>query len=177
VTLEEFDRLPIAEARAALARCCGSQGWVEAMVARRPFGRRRFLFGIAERVWRALPADAWREAFEHHPRIGDLAALRERFAGAADLAGREQSQVARASEETLAALAEGNRLYEERFGYIFLVFASGRGADELLHLLRSRLGNDPEREIAIAAGEQMKITRLRLDRLIVEGGPSMGEGR
>lgn len=169
MTLEELNALPAEEARAALERCCGARAWVERMVARRPFLSVRHALGVAHGLWNELgPAD-WREAFAHHPRIGDLASLQRRYAATADLASREQASVARASRVVLEALAEGNRAYEERFGYIFIVFASGRSAEEMLELLSARLGNDPEVEIGIAANEQWKITRLRLDTML--GGP------
>lgn len=171
MTVEKLNRLPAAGAREALQRCCGARAWVERMVARRPFVNAGCLIEVAEAIWRGLTPEDWREAFAHHPRIGDLESLRRRFASTADLAAREQAAVASAAPATLEALAEANRAYEERFGYIFIVFASGRGADEMLAMLRARLDNDPATEIGIAAAEQWKITRLRLDRLL--GGASV----
>jgi OHCU decarboxylase len=82
------------------------------------------------------------------------------------LAAREQAGVSKASEETLRALAEGNRAYEERFGFIFIVCATGKGADEMLGLLRERLPHARDEELVIAAQEQAKITRLRLEKLL-----------
>lgn len=169
MTLAELNALSEAEARIAFVRCCGASRWVERMVARRPFVGIQALLGIAYGFWMGLGPDDWREAFTHHPRIGDLESLKRRFASTADLATREQSTVAAASRVVLEALAEGNRAYEERFGYIFIVFASGRSADEMLALLKDRLGNDPEAELKIAAKEQWKIMRLRLDKML--GGP------
>ena len=169
MTFDELNALPAGEARDALARCCGSPAWVERMVARRPFVNLSHLLGIAHAFWLGLGPDDWRAAFSHHPRIGDLESLRRRFASTADLASREQAAVATASRVVLEALAEGNRAYEERFGYIFFVFASGWPADEMLALLKSRLGNDPDAELGIAAKEQWKIMRLRLDKML--GGP------
>jgi 2-oxo-4-hydroxy-4-carboxy-5-ureidoimidazoline decarboxylase len=169
MTIAELNALPAQAAREPLARCCGATAWVERMVARRPFVNLNHLLGIAHAFWMGLGPDAWREAFAHHPRIGDLESLQRRFAGTADLASREQAAVATASRVVLEALAEGNRAYEERFGYIFIVFASGRTADEMLALLEARLGNDPDEELKIAAKEQWKIVRLRLDKML--GGP------
>jgi len=166
MTLDELNRLAPARAREALARCCGASAWVERMVARRPFVNLNHLLGIAHAFWMGLGPDDWREAFTHHPRIGDLDSLARRFASTAALASREQAAVATSSRVVLEALAEGNRAYEERFGYIFIVFASGWRADELLALLKGRLGNDPETELRIAAREQWKIMRLRLDRML-----------
>jgi len=166
MTLEELDRLPLDEARAALERCCGAARWVERMCAARPFRDRAALFSSAERAFAELERRDWLEAFAHHPRIGDIASLRARYAGTAAWEGEEQRGAGAASEATLRALAEGNRSYEERFGYIFIVCATGKSADQMLALLRARISNDPERELAIAAEEQMKITRLRLDKLV-----------
>ena len=131
------------------------------MMARRPFGSQGAALGAAREEWFALSEDDWREAFGHHSRIGDRDALRRRFA-ARDPAEREQSGVDAASEAVLTALAEANRVYEERFGYIFIVSATGRTAEEMLALLRARLGNDPQTEIRVAAGEHAKICELRL---------------
>lgn len=169
MTLDELNALSEAEAREAFARCCGATRWVEKMVARRPFVGVQGLFGIAYGFWMGLGPEDWREAFTHHPRIGNLDSLKRRFASTADLASREQAAVGAASRVVLEALAEWNRAYEERFGYIFIVFASGRTADEMLALLKDRLGNDPDVELKIAAKEQWKIMRLRLDTML--GGP------
>jgi 2-oxo-4-hydroxy-4-carboxy-5-ureidoimidazoline decarboxylase len=170
VTVEELDRLPTDQTQQALERCCGARAWVERMCAARPFGSRDALFAAAERIWRSLSASEWREAFAHHPRIGDVDSLRKRFASTAGWAAAEQSGAAAASEATLSALAEGNRAYEEKFGYIFIVCATGKSADQMLALLEARLPNDPEREIENAAEEQMKITRIRIEKLL--GGAS-----
>jgi 2-oxo-4-hydroxy-4-carboxy-5-ureidoimidazoline decarboxylase len=136
------------------------------MEARRPFADTNALLASADEVWAGLgPAD-WKEAFAHHPRIGDKQALRERFAATRQWAAGEQAGVSGASEAALDALAEGNRDYESRFGHIFIVCATGKTAEEMLALLRERLGNDPEIEERIAAGEQAKITRIRLEKLL-----------
>ncbi len=160
-----LDAATIDDARRSLQACCGSPRWVERMLGRRPFGSREALVAAAREEWFALSPADWREAFAHHPKIGDRDALRARFAATRHLAAREQSGVDDATDATLQALAEANREYEERFGYIFIVCASGRSADEMLEMLRSRLHNDPGREILIAAGEQAKITALRLEAI------------
>jgi hydroxyisourate hydrolase len=168
VTLEELNRLPEDQARTAFERCCGASKWVRSMSAARPYAHPAALFTAADRAADALGPEDWREAFAHHPRIGDLASLRERFTATAAWAGDEQRSAASASEEILAALARGNRDYEARFGYIFIVCATGRSAADMLEFLERRLGNDPERELEIAALEQRKITRLRLEKLLAE---------
>jgi 2-oxo-4-hydroxy-4-carboxy-5-ureidoimidazoline decarboxylase len=168
VTLENLNRLPLAEAHAAFERCCGSRAWVERMCAARPYADSEALFAAAERAAEALEPADWREAFDHHPRIGDVDSLRRKFASTAGWAGNEQRGAAAASEETLAALAHGNRDYEQRFGYIFIVCATGKSAGEMLAILKSRLGNAPEFELENAAREQRQITRLRLEKLLAE---------
>ena len=132
------------------------------MVSHRPFGSRQAALDAARAEWLALDPQDWIEAFGHHPRIGDREELRRKFAATRALSEREQSGVSGASEEVLAALFEGNRRYEARFGYIFIVCATGKTADEMLAMLQARLANEPEKEILIAAEEHAKICALRL---------------
>ncbi len=152
------------EARGLLGECCGATRWVDAMLRRRPFGSHEAILAAARDVWWSLEPGDWREAFTHHPKIGDTAALRSKFAGTRALSESEQAEVASASEAVLNAFAEGNRDYEERFGYIFIVCATGKSAEEMLALLRARMVNDPATEIRVAAEEQAKITAIRLAR-------------
>ena len=168
LALEGLNRLPVEEARAALARCCGARAWVEGMCASRPWRDRASLLAAAERIAGTLEREDWLEAFSHHPRIGDREALRKRFATTAAWARAEQQGAAAASEATLDAIADGNQAYERRFGYIFIVCATGKSADEMLTLLRARLANDPAAELENAAREQRAITRLRLEKLLSE---------
>ncbi len=149
-----------------LARACGSSRWVAAFAAGRPYQSRAQLFGEAERRWWRLDRADWLEAFTHHPKIGaDIKQLREKFASTATWSANEQAGVARAGEATLQSLAHGNQAYEAKFGHIFIVCASGLGADEMLARLQERMDNRPDEELRIAAGEQAKITRLRLEKL------------
>jgi 2-oxo-4-hydroxy-4-carboxy-5-ureidoimidazoline decarboxylase len=153
-------------AREALMRCCGAQRWVSAMLARRPFQSTAALFDTARELWQALDREDYLEAFQHHPRIGDnLSELAKRFARTASMALREQAKVASADSDTLRVLRDENQRYFERFGYIFIVCATGKTAQEMLDLLRERLSHDPASELAIAAEEQSKITALRLAQL------------
>jgi 2-oxo-4-hydroxy-4-carboxy-5-ureidoimidazoline decarboxylase len=145
--------------------CCGSRRWSEEMARARPFESAAVLLETARRIWWGLSNDDWLEAFGAHPRIGDIDALRAKFASTADWASREQAGVDGATEATLRDLAIGNRKYEARFGYIFIVCATGKTAEEMLELLRQRLSNEADAEIKIAAAEQMKITLLRLERI------------
>lgn len=146
-------------ARAELARCCGSKRWVEAMASARPFRDADALFRSAEEVWRGLSIDDWLEAFSHHPRIGEkkVSQAWER---------EEQRGVRGAAESTLERLARGNADYERKFGYIYLVCATGKSAEELLALLEARMKNEPPAELLVAAEEQNKITKLRLEKLL-----------
>ena len=132
------------------------------MLARRPFGSRDGLLTAAGHEWQALGEDDWRDAFTHHPKIGDRDSLRARFPDTHALSAREQSGVDGAPDAVLAALAERNREYERKFGYIFIVCATGLTAGEMLARLTARLGNSPAQEISVAAAEQAKITALRL---------------
>jgi 2-oxo-4-hydroxy-4-carboxy-5-ureidoimidazoline decarboxylase len=132
------------------------------MLDRRPFGSNARLLQAARDEWFALTAADWREAFSHHPRIGDREALRARFPATAHLSEREQAGVNGAGHDVLDALADANRAYEDRFGHIFIVCATGKTAEEMLALLRGRLQNEPAGEVQIAAGEQAKITEIRL---------------
>ena len=152
-------------ARTLLQACCGSTRWVERMVALRPFGTTDVLLSAARREWFALTPEDWKEAFTHHPKIGDREALRARFPATHQLSEREQAGMAAASDQIIEALAQGNAAYERRFGYIFIICATGKSAGEMLNLLTARLQNDPVIEVRIAAEEQAKITELRLKQL------------
>jgi 2-oxo-4-hydroxy-4-carboxy-5-ureidoimidazoline decarboxylase len=153
-----INALPADAARTALARCCASQQWVNQMLAARPYASDPQLYQAAEREWWALDRGDWLEAFATHPRIGE----RSTDAWASD----EQSGVTGAGVDFHVALRQENGAYERRFGHVYLVCATGRGAAELLADLKARLGNDPEKELRVAAGEQAKITRLRLEKLV-----------
>jgi len=200
--------MPPPEAVAAFLCCCGSRRWAEAMARGRPYASEPALVAAAEQAFEPLERGDWLEAFAHHPRIGDRAALAGRFSPAAgpgageraaaapaahasagqsssgqssaaqsrtsraragDWAAAEQGALASAGEDVLESLLRGNREYEARFGYIFIVCATGRSAGEMLALLQDRLANDPAAELAIAAAEQRKITAIRLRKLLSEG--------
>ena len=163
---DQLNALPEEEARAEFLRCCGATRWADAMVNTRPFASEKDLFDASERAANELRRDDWLEAFSHHPRIGDIDSLREKFAATRTWSEGEQSGAAGASEETLHALARENDAYFDRFGFIFIVSATGKTAEEMLTILRGRLPNDLERELQIAADEQRKITRIRLEKLL-----------
>ena len=165
MNLRELNQLTPSPLKQTLGNCCGATAWIEGMVAAFPFTTKKELFQKAEEVWNSLPEKDWMEAFEHHPKIGDLSSLQKKFASTAQWAAGEQAAVHQTSEEVLQSLAEGNAKYEATFGYIFIVCATGKSAEEMLRLLQSRLPNDPKDEIKIAAAEQAKITKIRLEKL------------
>ena len=171
MTLHEFNILPKQQLIAALKNCCGSASWVNRMLPFIPADDMIELLEDAEDQWWQCNEEDWKEAFSHHPKIGDVESLTKKFASPAPpvtigWASAEQSGVQVASKESIEALAEGNRLYEEKFGYIFIVCATGKSAEEMLGMLQSRLANNPEEEIQIAADEQNKITKLRIEKLL-----------
>jgi len=157
MTMEELNWLDEATLSEALRSCCGSSAWVAGMMELFPVGSATGLYAAASLVWREGTEEDWREAFGAHPRIG------ERVTG---VAAAEQAGTSGAEAEVLEELAEGNRKYEEKFGYIYIICATGKSAVEMLGLLRERLGNAPEEEILVAMGEQEKITRIRLEKLL-----------
>jgi 2-oxo-4-hydroxy-4-carboxy-5-ureidoimidazoline decarboxylase len=163
--LEQLNTWTATEARAALLRCCGSSAWADRMAARRPFRNEQDLLVAASQIWQGLNPEDWLEAFAAHPRIGDVDVLRAKFRNTAAWSAAEQAGIAGAPDGVLVALADGNRLYQAKFGYTFIVCATGKTAGEMLALLQGRLENVPEKELLIAAGEQAKITRLRLQKL------------
>lgn len=170
MTLEHFNELGREQCQAALRQCCVSTRWIEQMEQARPFACLDQLQARAQQIWDSLAMPDYLEAFEGHPKIGDLNSLKAKYASTKALASGEQAGAAAASEAVLQALAEGNAAYEKRFGFIFIVCASGKSAEEMLQLLQQRLSNDLDTELKIAAGEQAKITRLRLHKMLDEEG-------
>ena len=167
--LAELNALPAGEVRTALLACCGSSRWADAMAARRPFATLDAMLDAADDVWWSLAEADWREAFAHHPRIGERASAAPQDARGAVWSAGEQSGVDRAGADVQGELAEANHAYERRFGHIYIVCATGKSAEEMLAIARTRLANDPETELRVAAEEQRKITRLRLAKLLTDG--------
>ncbi len=167
MTLNELNHLEPEALYVALEKCCGSSNWIVEMMNAMPFNSKEDLLDKARLHWNKLRDKDGLEAFTHHPKIGDLEALEKKFASTKDWSENEQGAVNTASKETLIALAEGNTQYEEKFGYIFIVCATGKSAEEMLTLLNARLPNTKEEEIKIAMKEQEKITQIRLEKLLV----------
>jgi len=147
--------------------CCGSTAWANGLAVRRPFADVQQLLRASDEIWQALPEAAWQEAFDSHPRIGQQHA---RAATAESLAMSSHEQSAAMSDEdaTKLALAEGNRQYEERFGRIFIVCASGKSAAEILAILNARMNNTAGAELLEAAEQQRQIMQLRLRKRLGE---------
>ena len=152
-------------ARDALQKCCAAPEWIEQMLARRPFATDEEITRAATDIWWSLTREQWIAAFAAHPKIGDPASLRAKYANTSQWANNEQAGVAAAAEQTLQELADYNQRYEQRFGYIFIVCATGKSAAEMLALLKGRIDNEADQELRIAAAEQLKITLLRLNKL------------
>ena len=166
MTLEKINNFTGRDTITFFLLSCGSKHWADEMRKRRPFSSVEEVHAAAEEIWHSLNEKDWRQAFGCHPRIGDINVLRKKYQSTAAMASGEQSGVAAASEKTIQALAKGNELYEAKFGYIFIVCATGKSADEMLALLNARLNNYPDEEIKIAAQEQAKITRIRLEKFL-----------
>ena len=166
MTIEELNRLTGPALREVLGLCCGAAAWLEGMLGLFPVATSAVLLREAERIWYSCEEKDWREAFTHHPKIGDLESLRVKWHSTGQWAAGEQSGVKVASEDVLEKLAAGNEAYEKKFGYIFIVCATGKSAEEMLALLTARLSNTAGTEIGIAMGEQNKITRIRLEKLL-----------
>lgn len=170
--LEELNALDAKAAARAFLRCCGSSRWARQMAAARPFAGIDAAAGAADAVWSALDRADWLEAFASHPKIGETRPGEADGSGGSGVSGdaawsqQEQAGVAGAAEQSLRRLLDANREYEARFGYIFIVCATGKTADEMLALLERRLRHDAGEELDVAAEEQRKIMQLRLRKLL-----------
>jgi OHCU decarboxylase len=166
MTLAEFNALPPAKAEALLMDCCGCARWAAEINAQRPFADVGVLLEAADNRWQNLGREDWLEAFSHHPQIGEKAASGSQ--SHREWAEGEQTGARTATEDVKTRMARGNRAYHEKFGYIYIVCATGKSAEEMLALLEQRLQNDPVAELPIAAEQQRQITRLRLEKLLAE---------
>lgn len=154
------------EAAREFLQCCGSKRWARQMADARPYENLAEVVARANEIWQSLDRDDWLEAFRSHPKIGEKKTAETVSAQARQWSGQEQSGVNTASTETTNALATLNHAYEQKFGFIFIICATGKTSDEMLDALRERLDHDPAEELPIAAAEQSKITELRLKKLL-----------
>jgi 2-oxo-4-hydroxy-4-carboxy-5-ureidoimidazoline decarboxylase len=164
-TLPELDAMVNDRGAELLRSCCGATRWVEGMLIRRPFGTLAPMLAAAEAIWWSLDEADWREAFAHHPPIGEERSAEPQDDRARAWSSGEQAGMDGAAAELRSRLAQANTEYERRFGYICIICATGRSAEEMLAITRARLLNAPDAELRIAAEEQGKITRLRLEKL------------
>ncbi|MCP4989540.1 MAG: 2-oxo-4-hydroxy-4-carboxy-5-ureidoimidazoline decarboxylase [Colwellia sp.] len=162
--LEELNKLPEADASHTFMQCCTSSTWVKKMVKTRPFIDVQAMKQAADNAWIGLSVSDYLEAFEGHPKIGDVSSLRAKYANTKELAGNEQGLVKEANDAVLEVLSQGNSDYEEKFGFIFIVCATGKSAKEMSDLLQARLPNNKAQELINAAEEQRKIFQLRIDK-------------
>lgn len=162
--LAAFNSLPTDEAEGALMACCTSRRWARLVLDGRPYPSDDAVYRAADSALAELAEPDIDEALAGHPRIGERPS-----AGHSEWSNQEQAGVASVESSTNAALAEANRAYEQRFGHVYLVCATGKNADELLAILNDRLRNDPATERQVVRSELGKINRLRLERIFAEG--------
>ena len=171
--LEELNKLPTSDASHTFMQCCTSSTWVNKMVAARPFSDDAALKQAADDAWLGLTEQDYFEAFEGHPKIGDVSSLRAKYANTKELAGNEQGLVKEANDAVLEVLSQGNSDYEAKFGFIFIVCATGKSAQQMSDLLQARLPNNKAQELINAAEEQRKIFQLRITKAF---GTALAEG-
>jgi 2-oxo-4-hydroxy-4-carboxy-5-ureidoimidazoline decarboxylase len=164
MTLAEFNALRSDQAESLLMDCCGSALWAAGVAMRRPYATVEALHKAADSVWWKLERADWLEAFGHHPQIGDKPASGSE--SARQWAAGEQAGARAASDDVKTRLARANRAYFDKFGYIYIVCATGKTAEGMLAILNQRLQNDPPSELSIAAEQQRLITRIRLEKLL-----------
>ena len=168
LSIESFNNLSAEEASTQLTQCCAAEAWVARMIAVRPFSSLDHVVTAAGEHWVGLSEGDYLQAFDAHPKIGDVNSLREKYADTKAMAGGEQSGVNSAGEDVIQRLSEGNTAYQDKFGFIFIVCATGKSAEEMLALLEARRPNSRDDELTNAAAEQAKITEIRLRKLLTD---------
>ena len=162
-----LNSLTAEDAAKELRQCCGSRRWAEQISSDRPYETLDAFVSHADQVWWSLTPDDWLEAFRSHPKIGEKKAGDKVSAQSQQWSGQEQAGVSSASQGIVDSLAELNRAYEQKFGFIFIICATGKTSEQMLAALKERLQHDPDTELRLAAAEQAKITALRLRKLII----------
>jgi 2-oxo-4-hydroxy-4-carboxy-5-ureidoimidazoline decarboxylase len=168
MTLTELNNQKAEQSSHTFMQCCTSSAWVQRMVDARPFNSEDALRMAGDTAWQGLQEADFLEAFEGPPKIGDVSSLRAKYANTKELAGNEQGLVKEANDEVLNVLSQGNADYEEKFGFIFIVCATGKSAKEMSDLLQARLPNNKATELVNAAEEQRKIFQLRIDKALAQ---------
>ncbi len=160
MTLADLNSAPEEAVCEGLLACCGSKRWVQQVAGRRPFSSPEALYKESESIWWSLSASDWIQAFAMHPKIGERSSSK--------WSNEEQKLMADGQKGVAEAIRQMNVQYERKFGYIFILCATGKSAAEMCSLLQGRLGNEPAAELRLAAAEQAKIMRLRLGKLLAE---------
>jgi OHCU decarboxylase len=160
--LARWNRLPSDEAIRVILPCCRAKAWAQGMVSRRPLANEAGMLAASDETWRNLKQSDWMEAFQSHPRIGELQPSHPASTRSVEWSAQEQRDVEDAEASVKIALADANREYERRFNRTFIVCATGKSAPEILEILRRRLKNDAETELHEAAEQQRQITHIRL---------------
>lgn len=165
MNLEKLNNASVEQAQHTFRQCCTSESWINRMAEGRPYESAKAITMAADRNWQNLAETDYLQAFDGHPKIGDVSSLKAKYANTKELAAGEQSRVEEASDEVIERLAQGNAAYEEKFGFIFIVCATGKSAAEMVELLEARLPNDRATELMNAAEEQRKIFHIRLEKI------------
>ena len=165
ISIQAFNELSDSDAYSQIEQACCADRWIDKMLESRPFDSVEALLLAADEHWSLMQEDDYLHAFEGHPKIGDVSSLKEKYRNTQGEASHEQSGVDEASDAVIGQLAASNQAYLDKFGFIFIVFASGKSAQQMLDLLLQRMVNDRQQELINAAQEQAKITRFRLQKM------------
>ena len=166
MSLEEINNVSDEQAYSIFESCCCATHWIKGMVNARPFIDSEALFAASEQCFSILNEQDFLQAFEGHPQIGDLSTLQKKYANTSGSASHEQSGMSSAETIVLEEMVQLNKDYLAKFGFIFIVCASGKSALQMLELIKNRMGNERLSELTIAGNEQAKITKIRLEKLV-----------
>ena len=166
MNLRQLNHMPPHFLRDELQRCCGAKKWVNTLIAQHPYASEEVLHEISDKAWARCDEADFKEAFLHHPKIGDIESIKKKFASTSHWSSGEQSGVEEADMGVLEDLAQMNDRYEAKFGFIFIVCATGKSASEMLAMVKERINNEAHKEIHIAAEEQRKIMHIRINKLL-----------
>lgn len=166
MNLTILNELPTGAASEVLESCCVSPSWIEHMLVARPFTSKKHALTIAQRIWDGLTEKDYLAAFEGHPQIGDVSTLRDKFSATAEKAENEQAGMSLANDTVIHEMMAANSEYLTKFGFIFIVCATGKSAEQMLALIKARINNERATELVISAEEQAKITNIRLEKIL-----------
>lgn len=166
MSLDKINKATIEQIYRTFESCCCAPKWIENMISARPFVQGNDLLVASDNCFLQLTEADYIEAFKGHPQIGNLQTLHDKYANTSDSARHEQSGMSDADQLVIEEMHSLNIKYLQKFGFIFIVCASGKSAQQMLDLIKSRINNDRQKELSIAANEQAKITHLRLEKLL-----------